>query len=231
MSVNIPYIHDRPLKQHEEVCLMHIEKLWPDPSRQIDILDIACADGNFIEKGLLTKFPYAKIEGFDLSPELIERAENKLKNTNVKLSVCDVSSFESNKKYDLIIASGILSHFDNPHKILDKWINLTKSGGTLIMFGLFNPNDVDTKVYYREASSENNDYHTGLNMFSVNAIKNYIIKRDFKVDVDKFNLSFDISKPTDPAKAYTFYDANGQKEMRNNANIIVDLFYLICTKK
>lgn len=78
------------------------------------VLEVGCGFGR-ITKLLVSNFP--KINeylAFDLSSHQIENARINIKDTPnneiVQFAVSDIQSFNSNKKYDLVIASEVLMH-------------------------------------------------------------------------------------------------------------------------
>ena len=77
------------------------------------VLELGCGYGR-ITKLLLTKFPNMIKEylAVDLSPHQIESAKEYVGSNNNKLtfSVSDIQSFDTNKKYDLVILSEVLLH-------------------------------------------------------------------------------------------------------------------------
>lgn len=112
------------------------------------MLDIGCAAGAFIEL-MSTRFPEAHYTGFDVSQELIELAKNKLPEPNHKFIVADALTFFPEVKYEVIIASGVLSIFEDFEEPLAKWLSWFDEKGVLHIFGRFNSRDIDTIVRFR----------------------------------------------------------------------------------
>ena len=98
----------------EELIITYLNEnvFTPDESTK-SVLELGCGYGR-ITKLLLTKFPTLIKEYFavDLSPHQIENAKKYVDSNNDKLifSVSDIQSFDTNKKYDLVILSEVLLH-------------------------------------------------------------------------------------------------------------------------
>ena len=98
----------------EELIITYLNEnvFTPDESPK-SVLELGCGYGR-ITKLLLTKFPTLIKEYFavDLSPHQIENAKKYVDSNNDKLifSVSDIQSFDTNKKYDLVILSEVLLH-------------------------------------------------------------------------------------------------------------------------
>ena len=95
------------------------------------VLEVGCGFGR-ITKLIISNFP--KIHeyfAFDLSPHQIENARINIKdspnNKIVQFSVSDIQSYDSNKKYDLVIASEVLMHVlpSEIEVVIQKMVNLS----------------------------------------------------------------------------------------------------------
>jgi SAM-dependent methyltransferase len=65
------------------------------------IVDFGCGKGGILIS--LSKYPFSKIAGVEISPELVEIAKNnvkKLKIKNVEIECCDASDFKELKEYN-----------------------------------------------------------------------------------------------------------------------------------
>lgn len=94
------------------------------------VLEVGCGFGR-ITKILLSKFPYIKeYVGIDLSPHQIENAKeyvNSVKGKRLKFIVSDIESFQSDKKYDLVLASEVLMHIlpSKVDEVILKLVNMS----------------------------------------------------------------------------------------------------------
>jgi len=85
------------------------------------ICDVGCALGegtNLIQKA----FPKQKVEGSDFSSVAVADAQKRY--PKLKFSVQDITNLSN--KYDVIIASNIIEHFQNPLNVIDQVLNNTK---------------------------------------------------------------------------------------------------------
>src|SRR5439155_26898396 len=82
------------------------------------VLEVGCGFGR-ITKLLLSNFPnITEYLAIDLSPDQIENAKELIRqgiatkgqDPNLTFMVCDIQSFQIQKKYDLVIASEVLMH-------------------------------------------------------------------------------------------------------------------------
>ena len=214
----------RALKEHEMLMLKKVREFSYENST---ILDIGCADGLFISE-LAKELPKAVITGIDISEKLIATAKAK-ECKNCSFLVEDAVKFKPNKKFDLIIASGILSVFDNFDLILNQWTSWLEKNGRLIIFGRFNANDVDVKVSFRN-NFKNSDWEGGLTSYSIKTIGRFLDKKKFKYEFSKFLFSGDLPKSKDPIRTYTVKTEDGDKLVLNGANLVAEHFFLTIRK-
>lgn len=97
------------------------------------ILEIGCAGGKqlvYFNK----EFGYEPY-GIDYSEEGCKVARENLRSQNICGQVIceDVLNTSLNKEFDIVYSMGLIEHFFNPEKIIDKHIELLKPGGILII--------------------------------------------------------------------------------------------------
>jgi SAM-dependent methyltransferase len=73
-----------------------------------------------------------KINGIDFSSYAINKANKLLGGDYVRQDDAANPDFPP-RTFDLIVASQVLEHLENPKKVLENWKNLLKDGGTLII--------------------------------------------------------------------------------------------------
>ena len=109
---NFRYNKDFVLQEELLITYLSDNIFTADESTK-SVLELGCGYGR-ITKLLLTKFPNSIKEylAVDLSPHQIENAKEYVGSNNNKLtfSVSDIQSFDTNKKYDLVILSEVLLH-------------------------------------------------------------------------------------------------------------------------
>lgn len=217
---------DRPLKYHEEDMLSYMKETLPDITGAV--LDIGCADALFLEAVGKT-YPNAQLEGVDLSEELIARCEERFKGTDAKFSIADAGNIQTNRKYEAIIASGIVTCFDDQLKTLEHWLSLLEEGGALFLFGRFNSRPVHSKYFIKELGDEEwteprTSYYTG-------TIVDHFENKGYDVKFMPFELPIDLEEKPNPLSTYTVVDKdNGKKHLLSGCNVIVEAFHGVIKK-
>ena len=103
--------------------------------------DVLGKDSNVIEpmcgysegKKILEEFCESRFSytGFDFSPKLVDRARKAFPNANIYVQ--DVTTFESNTQYDLMILIGGLHHvYAHVSSVMEKLVAAIKPGGYMI---------------------------------------------------------------------------------------------------
>jgi SAM-dependent methyltransferase len=99
--------------QEEFIITYLSENVFTTDEPTKSVLELGCGYGR-VTKLLLTKFPTMIKEylAVDLSPHQIENAKKYVGSNDDKLifSVSDIQSFNTNKKFDLVILSEVLLH-------------------------------------------------------------------------------------------------------------------------
>ena len=86
-----------------------------DSIRFESVLDFGCGWG-FVSKFVLEKYPINNYVVFDASSERISEAKIHLKDFNVEFHASLIEDFHTEKKFDLVLGTGILHHV-RPEKI------------------------------------------------------------------------------------------------------------------
>jgi len=151
-------------------------------SKKTKIIDIGCATGELIYF-LKNKFENANYYGLDVHPKLIKYAKKDPDLKNVDFSVgniVDTPKEKHFKKYDVVLFIAVHSIWDN----IDVWFtNLRKygkKGSRIYIFGLFNPNPIDTFVKVRRSGSKNKNLEPGWNLISIQTYKSYFKEKKIK---------------------------------------------------
>jgi cyclopropane fatty-acyl-phospholipid synthase-like methyltransferase len=101
--------YNKKYKLQEQMIVDYLKTI----SSFLTVLEVGCGFGR-INKILLSNFPdIEEYVGIDLSPHQIENAKEYVKLVKakqLKFIVSDIESFQSDKKYDLVIASEVLMH-------------------------------------------------------------------------------------------------------------------------
>ncbi len=76
------------------------------------VLELGCGTG-FLTQELCKRFPSSTIDAIDISPEMIELAQEALPNSPVRWQVADMNQWHRPQHYDLVASSTVL-HWANP---------------------------------------------------------------------------------------------------------------------
>ncbi len=91
------------------------------------ILDIGCSGGFFLNKFSKENF---EREGIEIGQDAAIHAKE---NFNIKVYTGYITDFELPKQYDLVMMRGVIEHFRDPIKVLEKCSKITKKGGYLFI--------------------------------------------------------------------------------------------------
>ncbi len=112
------------------------------------ILDIGTGSGQFVR--LLTEAcnHYNSILGVDTYEKAVKQAEKSFKDERITFKVEDI--YNISDQYDIVCLSNSLHHFDEPEKILEKMMSLTKEDGYLIFNEMIKDDQNDKQMIHVE---------------------------------------------------------------------------------
>lgn len=97
-----------------------------------DLLDVGCGTGPMIEL-LLKEFPDRSYTGIDLTPRMIEVAQEK-KLDHARFLVGDSENLPFEKEtFDAVICTNSFHHYPNPQTFMNEASRVLKNGGRLIL--------------------------------------------------------------------------------------------------
>lgn len=94
-----------------------------------EALDVACGTGVLIPDYL--KLEVKSVLGVDISDKMLEIAESKFQQPNVKFICQDAELYDFNQKVDAIVIYNAFPHFPNPEQLIAHLSSFVKEGGTL----------------------------------------------------------------------------------------------------
>lgn len=215
------------LKQHELEFKKLIKNFSPK-NFSGKILDIGCATGNIINI-VKELYPDSRVIGIDINRELLKRARKRVGPQPQLIQTC-ATKYIPPTKFDLIIASGILSIFDNIEQMLNKWISWLEPNGILYIFGRFNSADIDTLIYFKN-NKYGGKWESGLNAFSKKTVEKILGRKNIQFKFKKFKININLKKQTNPIRTFTLTLKNNSKIVTNGANVIAEHFHLFIKKK
>lgn len=111
----------------QEICRKITSRI--DIKDPYSIFDFGCGTG-LLCKFISDNFPDAKIEGVDISSQMIEKAKTNCLNCN--FYVGDIFSIDL-PDYDVIISKDVFNHITNIHRTISRLNDLLNSKGKLII--------------------------------------------------------------------------------------------------
>ncbi len=217
------YRQAREPKHHE---LRLLELLIQRAPEVRCLLDIGCASGAFIQL-IRPRFAAAKFTGIDISSELIELANKRFEaDPNCSFYVRDALAHIPEIKYDVIIASGVLSIFEDFEEPLSKWLSWLASGGMLCVFGCFNSRNIDTINRFRNHHA-GGEWEGGLTSFSIATVGKFLSARGYSYEFIPFSLPVTLAESADPIRSFTITSNDGRTMIVTGANIITELYHLV----
>lgn len=197
------------------------------------LCDMGCASGEFLYY-LLSQFPECSYLGIDAVPELVEKARSKVPGAEFQVgSVLDPKCLPAASQ-DVIFMQGVLSIFDEYQLILDNLLDWLKPGGSIFIFGAFNPHPADVYVRYRLSDDPDPDHREpGWNLFSKASISKHLDQKARPPEHRylPFDMPFDLEpNPEDPIRSWTFFTGGGEKRLwTNGLSLLLNLEILEIT--
>jgi SAM-dependent methyltransferase len=182
------------------------------------ISDFGCAAGELLYY-LKACAPDASLEGYDLLPELVEKAKKIVPEVKFTVgSVLDNGMIENNHS-DVSLLVGVHSIFDEFETCFNNLIAWTRPAGRVYVFGMFNPYPLDVFVKYRPTENYGSDtVESGWNIFSEASVSRFLDnhKKVAKHKFIPFEIPIDLSKhQDDPARSWTIKDEKGGRIITN----------------
>ena len=199
-------------------------------SKKTKIIDIGCATGELIYF-LKTKFKDANYYGLDVHPKLIKYAKKDPDLKDVDFSVgniVDIPKKKHFKKYDVVLFIAVHSIWDS----IDIWFSnlkkYAKKGSKIYIFGLFNPNPIDTFVKIRRSRSKNKNLESGWNLISIETFKRYFKSKKIKnFKFHPWEIKIPLSKnKKDPMRSYTQKLFNNKYQLTSGFGLVHNLHLL-----
>lgn len=94
------------------------------------VVDLGCGPGN-LTAALAQRWPDARIDGIDSSPEMIEAARRQVR--NISFTVADVRAWQPDVDVDVVVSNATLQWVPEHRELLDTWTQ-TLPGGAWLAF-------------------------------------------------------------------------------------------------
>lgn len=177
------------------------------------MLDVGCATGEMIYY-LRQRFPAMHYTGIDNQSQLLAQARAKPELAQVQFIEADALTYRGEPQ-DIVTCFGMLGIFDEFEPLLQNLLANARKGGRVYIHGLFNDDDIDVRIYYRDHHNRK-DWNRGFNIFSVRQIARWLESRAAAWRFIPFELETDIPRrPDTPHRAYTTLLADGHRITTN----------------
>jgi len=192
------------------------------PSQKYSLLDLGCARGELIHF-LNKNTENVSFVGVDHSNDLIKMAKE---NVGVDFELSSVEQYESNKKYDFVVISGVIEYLDDPEIIVKKISSHLKQFGKALVLNIFNEHDIDVRVRYRN-NKYFNEFENGWSLHSIKTFYKLLEANDFAVEKEeKFFPDCFLSPKEDPARSWMIRDQDGALKYMNGLSQVYDSYIL-----
>ncbi|MDZ7736291.1 MAG: class I SAM-dependent methyltransferase [Gammaproteobacteria bacterium] len=182
---------------------------------ELEAADIGCANGELLYY-LRKQFPNWKLTGYDRNLEFLDTGRNFPGLRDVELQQAELQDIEGS--YDVVIATCFLPLFPEIEAPLDKLLSLCREGGYLLATGLFNPYDIDVRVQYLDHTMPEPEWITDSSRHSQRRIREWLEPRVQSIEFTECTYDLDLSpNPDNPARVWTFRDAEGNSILINGA--------------
>ena len=182
------------------------------------IADIGCAIGAF-PWYLKGRFPDSNVVGFEYSEELLHKGRETFPDLNLKFAdILDGKFADSNAgKFDVVTLLCVLSIFDDIELPLKNIKKLLKTGGYLLVHGMFNPWPLDVYIKYKSANLPHSDFESGWNIVSQEKMKSVSEDLGFSnIKFTLFKIKVEIEKNfDDPVRSWTETLIEGDRQIVN----------------
>ncbi len=107
------------------------------------VLDLGIGTGN-TSLAVLEACPRATIVGYDASPNMVQKARERLKEFNIEVICDDILNIDYQNEFDLAVSSIVYHHLDDTSKErgYKKIFDVLKEGGFFILADVMLSNDV-----------------------------------------------------------------------------------------
>lgn len=202
-------------------------------NKELVLGDIGCAAG-LLPSYLASRFEKFSVMGYEYSEELLDIAKKQYPHISFHaLDVCDEKAIPE-ASLDIITMSGVLSIFDDYERIIKNLYKWLRPNGRILIFGLFNPYDLDVFVKYKHSEEEISvDLESGWNIISQASIGKVLDNiGDVEHRFDRFEISIDIPKnQNDAVRSWTEKDSHGFRNIVNGLCLQQPQSLLVIDKK
>jgi malonyl-CoA O-methyltransferase len=133
-------------------CAVKLLRILDKDKNFLKILEPGCGTGNYTLL-LKKRFPSSQITAFDISPEMIEIAQNKIKKSvkdnSINFYIKDAEKIKFKEQFDLITSNAVFQWIEDIKSLFEKYKNLLTDRG-VFTFSIFGPEtfkELQTSLY------------------------------------------------------------------------------------
>lgn len=234
------YIKEDRYNQPKEYFLKLKEFLekanLPGPGARIG--DFGCATGEFLYF-MRNAFPHADYRGFDVVPELLEKARQRVPGVDFCSGSVTDAALLPPESLDIAFMMGVHSIFDEVEPWLKNLLSWVRPKGRIYVFGLFNDFPVDVLIKYRDFSGQSSGeeafpsliqspWESGWNVFSKKHVTHVLNNASVQShNFHRFEMPFDLPPHAgDPLRTWTMQDNQGSRWLTNGLNLLCPFSFL-----
>jgi SAM-dependent methyltransferase len=195
----------------------------------VDVLDVGCATGELL--GFLAgRMERCRFTGVDVSEDLLVAGRKLAPFAEFRLASALALPADFTGKFDVVCAMGCMSIFDE-REVEAFWDNLlraAKPGGLVIVLSPLNEHGVDAVIRHRKRMDGRlRDWETGWNVFSTATVQELLAARNAKLELERFDLPFDLAPKPDPVRTWTIATDGRPRQLTNGLKLLIDHYFMI----
>lgn len=203
--------------------LAHLVAERTDSPRS-SLLDVGCATGELLHH-FRQRFPEFRLAGLDNAHNLLTQARSVPGLAGVRLEHGDALTFSCDSfgfgPFDFVVCSGVLSIFDDFVPLMENLIRNVRPGGTIFVVSMFNDDDIDVRIRYRDNRHDPERWQGGFEVHSTATCERWLRGRVASLRFIPFEMPFDVQKrETFPHRAWSLATADGRRLMINGLCLI-----------
>ena len=213
--------HDEPKELFKKLASIISE--FVDHEDELSMLDVGCATGELVYY-LEKQFPNVSYYGIDVSDDMLNLAKRKIGFAKLNNQSILELPLWVDMQFDVVLCLGVIGIFDEIEITLSNLISSLKDGGRLLLSEQFNDDSVDVIMRYRRVDSDDNDWESGWNIFSMKTIEDIAKQYDKKVKWHEFRMPFGIEKSDDPMRTWTIETEANRHQLILGSKQLIDLY-------
>lgn len=197
------------------------------------IYDIGTAAGE-LPYFLQQEFPNSQIVGVEYLPELIEKAKEQVPGVEFRQGdVLDPNAVDTEAS-DTTFLSAVHSIFDDVSLPFNNLIRWTKPGGLVVVFGHFNPWEIDVFIRARRQSDPKDHREPGWNVVSIATVEEMLSAhpRVESLTFHPFEIAIDLPyRPEDPLRSWTIPGGGEKRLIINGLGLLHTTYCMVVRLK